>query len=150
MQNDFEGLLRKYFWFLVTDFGFSYQDQIFSSDQLEIRFSWERELPGMELPRLYFRHAGEADSPVLPFDWILYYLENHKPGFRLNGQSLEQNMQFFADLLQKYAGRLLSNADEWWLPALKFRNRIWEEKYHVARVPTFKEIYAYIKAKEGK
>jgi len=149
MNFEIEGLIRKHFRFLVDGYGFTYKDRTFSTDKLEIRIILEREPPDTYLPGLYFKLVEEVNCPILPFDWILYYLAGAKPYLNFYGKSLDENMGYISDLLKKNSQKLFFDVDDWWIPAQKFRLKVWEEKYHVSPVPTFKEIYDYVKEKEG-
>lgn len=79
MDLNMEDMIKKYFYFIVDDYKFSYNDRVFSSDKLELRITLEREPPDTYFPSLYFGAAGEPDFTVLTLHWLLYYFEmqNH-------------------------------------------------------------------------
>lgn len=148
MKYIFEELIKKYFWFLVMEYGFSFKENTFTSDELEIRFTLERKHVDIYYPGITFNRAREADCPVLPFDWILNYLdETTDIKFK---QSLDENMRYFSDLLKRYSHRLFFDVDKWWIPAHKYRLKIWEDMFQSNHLVAFQEVYDYIKAKEGK
>lgn len=148
MEYDLERLIKEYFWFLVDEYGFTYKDFTFSSSVLQIQIeittdgSW---------PILYFRRTEEPDYMTLPFGWIMHYLTGSNLSDQIDfyAKSLRENMEYFSMLLKEYGKKLFFEIDKWWIPAQKFRLKIWEEKYHVSPAPTFQKIYDYIKRKEG-
>jgi hypothetical protein len=145
-MNDFEGLVTKYFWFLVDDYQFIYENFTYSSDrfQLQIQITADRSLPA-----IFFRIIGEPDYTTLPFEWILYYLRGSKFGTNFYERSLDENIKFFAELLKEYSKEIFFEVDRWWIPAHRIMLKDWEDTTHKSPVRTFQQLYDYIKEKEG-
>lgn len=95
MVSETEDLLKKYFWFLVDDYGFTYEKFTYTSDrfQLQIQITADKSLPA-----IFFRKIGEPDYTTLPFEWLLFYLRGSKIGANFYTRSLDGNMKFFAKL----------------------------------------------------
>jgi len=81
MKTDFQGMVTRWFSYLAEEFGFSQENTRYWSNELEILILHEREMPGNEILGIYFSRTDEPDSPRLPFDWLLYYLENKETEF---------------------------------------------------------------------
>lgn len=148
MDFDIENLIRKYFWFIVDDYKFSYKDRVFSSNQLELRIALEREPPDTYLPGLYFQSIGEPDYTVLTLYWLLYYFADAKPYLNFQSKSLEENMKYVSDRLKKYSQKIFLEVDNWWLPAQKFRIKMLREQYRESFMITFKRLDDYVNEKE--
>ena len=145
MQSNIENLIKKYFWFLVDEFGFTYNEGKFTSANIEITITYDRDRPTIDI-----RPRREPDFTKLQIDWVVDYFKNSEFTKTLNLQfgELEENIKTFASIFKMYSNRLLFEIDDWWIPAHKYRLKQWEALFATSPLDAFKEIYDYLDSKE--
>jgi len=69
-----EQLVKRYFWFLVDEYGFKYDKYNFISEEMLIQSE-----PGHVTPRIFINKVGEPDFVRLNFEWILEFFHGTAP-----------------------------------------------------------------------
>src|ERR1043165_2420323 len=84
-----EQLTKRYFWFLVDEYGFNYEKYVYLSKELVIKFEI-----GHVTPRIFINQVGEPDFVRLNFEWILKFFHGTAPyeSRDYTKFSLEENM----------------------------------------------------------
>jgi len=147
-----EKLVKEHFWFLVDGYNFVYQglqnhgrNFDFLSPKMRIRVT-----VGHKSPEAFFYKVGEPKNVVLVLERIMQYFGERIPEIYYPDHQIEQNIKHLANLLKQQAGRVLSNIDEWWIPANLFQYKLLKELYQEKGrsedfTTTFKEKYHYLK-----
>jgi len=145
MQKEWEFrdmLIRKYFWFLVEEYGFTYEAKA------EFQFQNPKMLIQMALshktPRIYFLRCGDPSSLMTPIEFIIEFLDGHFPYRDTLKYELEENVVYYADIFRRYADRLINDFEKWWLPVqLAHYKRV--EKSPFVAPGAYGYLYEYLK-----
>ena len=148
-----ERLTKKYFWFLVDEYGFEYEKYTFRSKQMLIEIQ-----VGHKTPRIVFNKIGEPDPQLfyLELEWIIAFFSGAFPSANYDylKHSLEKNMLFVSKLFGQNSDRLINEFNTWWTPAHVFLYRWMEgkakekgqlENFHRSH----KYYYDYLKGKDA-
>jgi hypothetical protein len=112
------GWRRKYFWFLVEKYGFTYEAKAefqFQNPKMLVQISL-----GPKTPRIYFLRRGDDPAYMIPIERIIEFLDGHFPYRDTLKYELEENVVYYADLFCRYADRLINDFEKWWFPAQLF------------------------------
>ena len=144
-----ERLVKKYFSFLISEYGFTYHNYYFTSENLQIQF-WL----GHKTPTILIVRVGEPEFTKIILDRIIQYFAGSLPGENIDftAKPLEQNLRFFSIFFRKYATRIIDEINDWWLPVQVFQFRMMESKYkntgHIEDfLGSYKREFDYLKSK---
>jgi len=142
-QEEVETLHRKYFWFLVEEYGFTYEGPgsqfPFQNPKMLILVGF-----GHKTPSIYFLRRGDPSSLMRSIELIIEFLDGHFPHRDTLKYELEENVVYYADIFRRYADRLINDFDKWWLPVqLFFYKRV--EKSPFVAPGAYSDLYEYLK-----
>lgn len=140
-------LVKKYFSFLVEQYGFTYTTYCYKSENVQITLEL-----GHKSPRIFIARLGEPDFTRLIFERIIQYFEGRVLDIYFPDHSLEHNIKFMANLLKGYMPKIIDQIDEWWIPVHKFQYELIEKDYKESGqlddfLYSFKRDYDYLKSK---
>ncbi len=155
MSEDLNETTKKYFDFLISDFGMKYQDYtdwgwtIYISEKLIIECTVDRNIPS-----LVFKRPVEPDNIKIDFGSILeVFGKTTQEKYRetLPNEELETNVKYIEALFRDIAKALLDEPETWWINAQKLKFGREEDLYlRKGQDPTWKEShrrwYRYIKS----
>ena len=125
--NESDYWIRKYFGFLVDDYGLEYYDPYsFCAAEIVIQI-----LLGHKTPRIDFNKQGESELYKLDVEWVIKFFHGTFPSENHDylKHNLKTNLIFISEVFKKNADRLINDFDTWWLPAHLFFYRTIEEQY---------------------
>jgi hypothetical protein len=144
-----ERSVKTHFRFLVEEYGFTYNNYIFLSKNMNIKFEL-----GHKTPRIYINREGEPDFVRLNIEWILksFYGTSPSDGRDYTKYSLAQNIGFIAKVFRKNSSKLINKFNDWWLPTQIFMYRLMEKNYEDTGnkdkfLIEYKEFHDYLKSK---
>jgi len=145
--SDPEELVKKYFLFLVDQYGFTYTKYCYTSEKVKIIIELGHKTPGIFIAKI-----GEPDFTKILFDRIIRYFEDRDLDIFFPDHSLEHNIKYMADILKGYVPKFVDEIDEWWLSVHKYQYKFFEERYKKSGqlddfLFTFKKEYDYLKSK---
>ena len=131
-EEDVSQLVRKHFSFLAEQYGLTYDGHLeFTSSKVRIQLEI-----GHKSPRIFIYRVGEPEFTRLILERIIQYFEgrieiddlfiyfpDHTP---------EYNISFIATLFKQYAGRMIDQIDEWWVPVQVFQYNMIKQEYEQA------------------
>jgi hypothetical protein len=141
--NESERLVKKYFWFLVENHGFEY-DELYTFRSIKMLV---KVLPGHKTPRIDIIKIGvDPDLFKLNFEWIIKFFRGAFPSDNHDylKYDLETNMVFISKIFQENSHKLIDEFDDWWLPVHVFQYRTVEEEYrNKGQADRFLKAYNY-------
>ncbi|MBN2119174.1 MAG: hypothetical protein JW730_21570 [Anaerolineales bacterium] len=146
-KHEPEELVKKYFFFLVEQYGFTYTTYCFTSKKVKLTFEI-----GHKTPSIFIARLGEPDFTRLIFERVIQYFEGELPNIDFQAHPLEYNVRFMADILKGYASKITAQIDEWWIPVQLFQYKLMEKEYRESDqlddfLYSFKQDYDYLKGK---
>lgn len=137
-----EMLLRKYFRFLVEEYGFSYDPEAefqFQNPKMLIQISL-----GRQTPYIFFLRRGDDPKFMMNIESVIEFLEGEIPYRNFLKYELEENVAYDAELFRRYADRLINDFDEWWLPVQLFLyKKIENDPFYAPGA--YRYLYEYLK-----
>jgi hypothetical protein len=169
-DNKFVVMVRRYFSFLIREYGYSTREEIYSHESLGdalVEFWSPATLVSIRLDRfdiiLLMGPFGEEKvarlSPEILIDFLTAGKNKLLEGHVESGGNLESKLEFelirYAKVLREYCDPILRGDFSMWLDALKFFIRKMQKDYHSwsgldLPVEVYKPIEDYIKTKESK
>jgi hypothetical protein len=142
-----EELFKRYFSFLVEQYGFTYTSWCYTSGKLKINVEI-----GHKSPRVYIAYAGEPDFTQLALHRIIQYFGGKIPKMYYPDHPIEHNIRFVADLFREYAPKIADHIDDWWLPVHKFQYELTKREYEESGqlndfLSSYKRDFDYLKSK---
>ena len=141
-------LAKRYFWFLVDEYGFNYEKYTYLSKEMVVVFEL-----GHKTPSIFINRIREPDFVRLNLEWILKFFHGTSPsdGRDYTTHSLEGNMAFISHIFRDNSRRLIEEFDDWWFPAHVFFYRTIEKKYEDEGqtenfLKSYKHYYEYLKS----
>lgn len=120
-----EWMIKKYFRFLVDEYGLVYKKHNFTSEKVLVQVE-----PGHKTPRVYIFKVGEPTPDLfrLNFEWVFKYFHGTFPSDQHDylQHGLDTNMMFISRLFHENSEKLINEFDTWWIPAHVFLYR-WME-----------------------
>ncbi len=146
-RHDPQELVKKFFSFLVEQYGFTYTPYCYMSEKVKITLEL-----GHKSPRVFICRLGEPDFTRLIFERIIQYFEGRVLDIYFPDHSLEHNIGYMANLLKGYMPKIVDQIDEWWVPVQLFQYKLMEENYRKSGqlddfLVGFKTKYDYLKSK---
>lgn len=146
-----EKLIKRYFQFLVDEYGFKYDKSSFNSNKMLIKFEL-----GHKTPSIFINQIGEPDFARLYLEWILKFFHGTSPSDirDYTAHSLAENMAFISDIFRNNSRKLVDEFDDWWIPAHVFVYRSLEKEYEKdgqteSFLRSYKHYYDYLKNKDA-
>ncbi len=156
-SEQLEKWIRRAFGFLVQDYGLKYERYYeghfdFASEKVRIRIE-----PGHKSPHVHVYRIGEPDFTRLILERIIQYFEHRTNTNDIFSRyypdhPLEDNIRFVAEIVRRYAARLIYEIDQWWISTQLFQYRLLEQEYKGAGqlddfLTTFERDRDYLKNK---
>jgi hypothetical protein len=142
-----EKLFKKYFSFLIEQYGFTYTPWCYTSGKLKIILEMGHKSPGVTLAYL-----GEPKFTEFIFERIVDYFGGKVPEIYFPDHSIEHNIRFVAELFRDYAPKIVDHLDDWWIPFHKFEYERIKKDYEESDqlndfLSSYKRHYDYLKSK---
>jgi hypothetical protein len=142
-----EELVKKYFSFLMEQYGFTYTPYCYTSKKVRITLEIGHKTPNIGIARL-----GEPAFTELDLRRIIQYFEGRVLNIDFTAHPLEHNISFMADILKGYSPKIVNHIDEWWVPVQKFQYELIEKVYRASGQMddfsySFKRKHDYLKSK---
>ena len=113
-DEDVVKLSKKYFWFLVTEYGFNYDEKLNAFDNGYVRYRIERIDRDIQSIEVWLK--SEPKYTRIDVSWLIdKYIDRSETDRYL----FEDMLSYYAGVFQKYSQELLYDLDELLLDGLK-------------------------------
>jgi hypothetical protein len=152
VNTNIDALNKKYFGFLEDEYGFSYNNNIFSTSQIEISI----EVSGftarvLSEVQLFIWHKAEPECTKISYTWIAEHLDLH-PELEVTFDALLDNYQKLSTSFREHAQEVLYQNKDWLLPSMKLQfewlTRNFTKLENLIQDKSMAERYNYIKLSE--
>jgi len=155
MNINVDSLNKKYFGFLEEEYGFKYNEGIYSTQDIEIRILVTGFTAGiLSSVEIYVWFREEPECTRISFEWIaMYYLDTHLH-LEESFDSLLKNYQKLSSTFREHASKVLYHREEWLLPSMTIHFGWMLKKIFRGNLqsmltgPSILEMYNYIKSKD--
>jgi len=135
---NFDELTDKSFYFLVEEYSFKRKGDTYISDSAVIKIKY-----GRHQPHVTIKPVSEPDFTALGLNWFFDYYIDEFDFSSIRDIDLETATMKFSTLFKKHADIIVTQIQDWWFPAQKYRLETIEKDFG-EKPEMFNELYEYV------